>query len=177
VSSKSGVRLSARVVRLFLWCLAAWVLLVWTSSVEALLAGAVVSLGIAVALAPFGEVARPWALLAPRRFVATVLLLADALWRVVRANVGLARRIWTPGLPLATGMVIVPTQARSDRALAAVGVLTSLVVDNQLVDLDRARHELQFHCVAVPPGDAATRRETINGPVERRLADVERRGG
>jgi hypothetical protein len=35
-------------------------------------------------------------------------------------------------------MVVTPTAERSDGWLAAVGLLTSVIVDNQLVDLDPA---------------------------------------
>ena len=50
-------------------------------------------------------------------------------------------------------MVIVPTTESSDGGLAAVGLITSLIVDNQIVDLDRATHRLQYHAVAVPSLD------------------------
>jgi multicomponent Na+:H+ antiporter subunit E len=69
-------------------------------------------------------------------------------------------------------MVIAATEAESDGALTAVGLLSSLVVDNQLVDLDRPRRLLQYHAVAVPPGGPDEVREAINGPIERLLAPV-----
>ncbi|AGP65519.1 hypothetical protein OEM_39840 [Mycobacterium intracellulare subsp. yongonense 05-1390] len=91
------------------------------------------------------------------------------------ANLSLSRRILSPSRPLRSGMIIVPTQARSDGELAATGLLTSLVVDNQFVDLDRGRHLLQYHAMAVPRGPA---RESVNGPLESRVIAVARaRGG
>jgi multicomponent Na+:H+ antiporter subunit E len=98
------------------------------------------------------------------------LLSATAVREVVRANIGLARRIWSPRLRLASGMVIVPTDAQTDGELAAVGLLTSLVVDNQLVDLDRSRHALQYHAVEVP-----TDRRSIIAKIEPRVLKVTRR--
>lgn len=68
-------------------------------------------------------------------------------------------------------MIIVPTKATSDGELAAIGVLTSLVVDNQLVDLDRSEHVLQYHAMAVPKGSP---RDTVNGPIENRVIAVAR---
>jgi multicomponent Na+:H+ antiporter subunit E len=47
-------------------------------------------------------------------------------------------------------MVIVPTSQRSAGGLTAVGLVTSLIVDNQLVDLDRDGAQLQYHAVEVP---------------------------
>ena len=47
--------------------------------------------------------------------------------------------------------------------------ISSLIVDNQLVDLDARAHELQYHAVAVPDGGQEQAREQINGPVEELL--------
>jgi multicomponent Na+:H+ antiporter subunit E len=69
-------------------------------------------------------------------------------------------------------MVIAATEAETDGALTAVGLLTSLVVDNQLVDLDRPRRLLQYHAVVVPPGGPDEVRAAINGPIERLLAPL-----
>ncbi len=96
-------------------------------------------------------------------------LAAGTLRGIVVANLKLSRLILTPSLPLRSGMVIVPTAARSDGGLAAVGLITSLIVDNQIVDVDRARHLLQYHAVCVPEGGREQAREAINGPVERML--------
>ena len=85
------------------------------------------------------------------------------------ANLRLTRLIWTPSLPLRSGMVIVPTDERSDGGLAAVGLISSLIVDNQIVDVDRRLHLLQYHAVRVPDGGRERAREAINGPVERLL--------
>jgi multicomponent Na+:H+ antiporter subunit E len=64
---------------------------------------------------------------------------------------------------------------RSAADLGATGLLTSLIVDNQIVDLDTRRHELQYHCVAVPEGDDRQKAEEINAPIERLIGRVDRR--
>jgi multicomponent Na+:H+ antiporter subunit E len=151
------------------WCFPVWVLLSWTRTAEQLLFGAGISLLVGIALAPLGEVPGPWRLLLPRNLIAALRVLGTALVRVPVANVRLARRIWSPGLPLRSGMVVVPTQERSDLGLATVGLVTSLIVDNQIVDLDRERHLLQYHAVDVPDGDRRAARAAINEPVERCL--------
>jgi multicomponent Na+:H+ antiporter subunit E len=66
-------------------------------------------------------------------------------------------------------MVVVPTHERSDLGLTTVGLVTSLIVDNQIVDLDRRRHQLQYHAVDVPEGGRKAARAAINEPVERCL--------
>jgi multicomponent Na+:H+ antiporter subunit E len=166
-------------VALAVWAYAAWVLLTWTPFTwETEGFGIVTALAVAWALAPFGDVARPWLLADQRRLVAVSRLLAGTLRGVVVANVKLARLIWTPSLPVRSGMVIVPTDERTDGGLAAVGLISSLIVDNQIVDVDRRLHLLQYHAVSVPEGGRERARAAINGPVERMLGPLTRgRGG
>jgi multicomponent Na+:H+ antiporter subunit E len=156
----------ARLIALWCWAYLVWTLLTWTLTVEQLLFGAVVALTVALALAPLGEVAGPWRLLRPRALTGGAWLLVAAAGRVFLANLRLSRRIWDPRRPLTSGMVITPTREREDWGLSAVGVISSLIVDNQLTDLDARARELQYHAVAVPDGDAEQARRQINGPVE-----------
>jgi multicomponent Na+:H+ antiporter subunit E len=58
---------------------------------------------------------------------------------------------------------------RTDGGLAAVGLITSLIVDNQITDVDRGHDLLQYHAVSVPEGDREQARDAVNGPVERLL--------
>jgi len=162
-----------RVASLFCWAFLVWVLLTWTLTSEQMLFGAGAAAAVAATLAPLGEVARPWWLLHPRRLAAAVKLVFLAAGWIVAANLRLARRIWAPRRPLRSGMVIAATRERSPGGLTAVGLLTSVIVDNQLIDLDVVGHRLQYHAVAVPDGDAWQVRQAINGPVERALAPLE----
>jgi multicomponent Na+:H+ antiporter subunit E len=156
-----------RIVALTLWAFGTWVLLTWTLTWSQLLFGAGLSLLVALACAALGDVARPWALLHPRRLFTSIRLLLRAVGRVVRANLSLAKRIWSPSRPLRSGMVIVPTLQDSEAGLTAVGLITSVIVDNQIVDLDLERSELQYHGVWIDTGDPEENFESMNGPVER----------
>lgn len=162
-----------RLLSLTIWCMAVWILLTWTLTLEFMLVGLAVSVAIGVALAPMGDVPRPWRMLHPRWLFCAVVLLLDGLRRIVRANLSLTRRIWLPSRPLSSGMVIVPTRERGETGLTAVGLITSLIVDNQIVDVDSGRHELQYHAVEVPKGGRQDAYDTINGPVERLLAPLQ----
>jgi multicomponent Na+:H+ antiporter subunit E len=169
------------VLALFCWAYLVWVLLTWTLTLETQLFGAGFALAIALTLAPLGEVAAPWQLLRPRRLGGAVLLLLSAAGRIVVANLRLSRLIWHPRLrhpdgPLRSGMVIVPTWYESAGQLTAVGLITSLIVDNQITDADRSRRELQYHAVVVPDGGPRQARKEINEPVERWLAPFGRLG-
>lgn len=151
-----------------------WVLLTWTLTIEQLAFGVGLSLLIAVALAPMGEVTEPWRLLRPAALWTLVRLAATLVASVVRANVVLAWRIWHRDPPIRTGMVIVPTEVGTDGGLAGVGLLTSLVVDNQIVDVNRRRHELLYHAVVVPSRDPQVAYDAINGPIEKHVKKLER---
>jgi len=159
-------RIAARLIGLWCWGYLVWALLTWTLTVEQVLFGACIAAAVALALAPLGDVAGPWWLLRPRALAGGTRLLVAAAGRVFLANLRLSRRIWDPRRPLASGMVITPTRERTGWGLAAVGVISSLIVDNQITDLDARAHELQYHAVAVPEGDAERARAQINGPVE-----------
>jgi multicomponent Na+:H+ antiporter subunit E len=163
-----------RVLALFVVAYTTWVLLTWTMTKEQLLVGAACSIVVAIACAPLGEVAAPWKALDPRRFVRLIATAGWALGRIVAANVELSRRIWSPRRPIRPGMVTVPTTMESDGELTAVGLVTSLIVDNQLVDVDRRRHQLLYHTVWVDSEDPEENRRHINGPVEDRVGAISR---
>lgn len=156
-----------RWLAVFGWAYLTWTVLSWTASVEAIVVGLVLSALTAVACAPLGPLAGPWQGLAPRRAIGLVRLAGHVLVRMIAANLALTRRIWTPRLPLPSGMVVVSTTARTDGEYATVGLLTSVIVDSQLVDLDRDRQELQYHVVD------ANRRQ-INAAVEARIERLTR---
>jgi multicomponent Na+:H+ antiporter subunit E len=156
----------SRLMGLWCWAYLVWTLLTWTLTVEQVLFGVFIAAAVAAALAPLGEVAGPWRLLRPRALAGSARLLLSAAWRILLANLELSRRIWNPRRPLASGMVITPTRERTDWGLAATGVISSLIVDNQITDLDAHAHELQYHAVEVPDGGKEKAYQQINGPVE-----------
>jgi multicomponent Na+:H+ antiporter subunit E len=161
------------VAALAAWGFLAWILLTWTLTLEQLVVGAVVAIVVAVALAPLGPAVGPWWFFTPRRLVGTGRLLLLTAVRVVIANVKLSIRIWRPSRPLASGMVIVATHARTEGELAAVGIISSVVVDNQIVDIDRRTRHLQYHAVSVPAGSRRLVRTRVNGPVETLIEQLE----
>ncbi|HEX3796011.1 MAG TPA: Na+/H+ antiporter subunit E [Acidimicrobiales bacterium] len=157
------------VLALWIWGIFVWVLLTWTATFSQVTFGIGFALAAALACASLGPVARPWIFLCPQNAMNAFMLLGSALWRIVRANVSLARRVWLPSRPLRSGIVIVPTQMTADGGLTAVGLVTSIIVDNQLMDIDRGTNELQYHAVSVNSRDAIENYRKINGPIERRM--------
>lgn len=149
--------------------MATWLLLTWTRTWSQLLFGAALSLIVAIGLSKLGNVAEPWRFLGPRRLFHALALAASSAGRIVRANLSLARRIWSPSRPLSSGMVVVPSRLRSEGGVAAVGIISSVIVDNQIVDVDRRGGHLQYHAIAVTSDEPEENRDVINGPIEDRL--------
>jgi multicomponent Na+:H+ antiporter subunit E len=162
-----------RFVVLASWAFLTWVLLTWTLTAEQLAFGAGIAVVVAVGLLPADRGVAPWRILEPARLGRVLRLAAKALRRMVVANVTLARRIWTPSLPIRPGMLIVPTETRTAAGLTAVAVVSSLIVDNQLVDVDPERHELQYHAIWVTSTDPEEVRREINGPIEEEIVPLE----
>lgn len=150
-------------VAMALWLWAIWLLLSWTATVEQLVYGAVFAVLMAVPLSALGNVVRPWRVLAPRRLVALIVLTGGYLFRLAAANVRLARRIWTPSRPLRSGMVLIDSPTHGDGALTALGLITSTVVDNQLIDVDDTSTppRLQYHGVWISSSDPARNASAI----------------
>lgn len=165
----------ARAAVLAVWAYGVWLLLTWTVTAEQLAFGAGLAVATGIALCRVVTPVSPLRVLSPRFFAGLVALSAASLGRIVRANVELAARIWAPRRPLHSGMIIVPTVAPTPTAMAASGLITSLIVDNQIADLDAERAEFQYHAISVPEGDAAQRAEAINAPTERWLGRLLRR--
>jgi multicomponent Na+:H+ antiporter subunit E len=162
--------LATHTVTVFGLCYLVWNLLMWDLTLEVLTVGAFVCLLVTAAMLPLladsGTIR-----ITPARVARGFELGLLAVGKMVLANLQLAPRIWAPSRPIKSGMVVVPTRVRSDAGLCAVGVLTSLIVDNQIVDVDRARHKLLYHTIVVPAPDEAY--DEINGPVDRRVAAME----
>ncbi len=162
-----------RFVVLAAWAFLTWVLLTWTLTTEQVAFGAGIAVVVAVGLLPADRGVAPWRILEPARLWRVLRLCVKAARRMVVANLVLARRIWTPSLPIRPGMVIVPTETTTAAGMTAVGVITSLIVDNQLVDVDPERHELLYHWIWVTTTDPQEARQLINGPIEQDVVPLE----
>ncbi|MBV8950084.1 MAG: Na+/H+ antiporter subunit E [Actinobacteria bacterium] len=162
-----------RFVVLTTWAFLTWVLLTWTLTVEQLAFGAGIAVAVALALLPADRGVAPWKILEPARLWHVLRLGVKAGRRLVVANLVLARRIWTPSLPIRPGMVVVHTSTRTAAGATAVGIVTSLIVDNQLVDVDPDRHELMYHWIWVQTTDPQQARQLINGPIEDEIVPLE----
>jgi hypothetical protein len=71
-------------------------------------------------------------------------------------------------------MLVFPTSLRAPAAVGAVGIISSLVVDNQLVDLETGH--LQYHAIWAEPSDPARARRRVMGRLEPLIHELELSG-
>lgn len=154
----------------FTWAFACWLLLTWSTAPEQLLSGALLAIAVAAGSYGLGTVARPWALLDPRRLAALVKLSVVVLIGLLRAGMALSRVAWSRDARPRSGMVLVDTCEDRDGGLAAIGLLTSLTPDNQLVDVDRRRSRLLYYTLRVCTDEGEQR--AAPGRIEAAVAEV-----
>lgn len=137
----------------FCWVLLVWLLLTWSTAPDQVLTGVVVALIASRPLAALGPVSRPWVLLRPASILAGARLVVRYLPSMALANARLARRVWSRTIPLRSGMVVVADPTTTAGARTALAVMTSTVVDYQLVAIDDDRRRLKYHGVWIVDGD------------------------
>ena len=165
------LRSLGRWLSIWAWTYLVWIILTWSKAPEQLSFGAVAAAVVATLLAPprTGRSAMGPPKSSPVGCLGACRSLRSG--EHDRREFLSSCRILSRSRPLRPGMVVVPTEMKTEGELKAVGVLMSLIVDNQIVDLDRKRNELQYHGVRLETGDPAVNRSQINGPLEDLLSD------
>jgi multicomponent Na+:H+ antiporter subunit E len=82
-----------RLAALGIWAYIVWVLLTWTLTAEQQLIGVLVAIAVGLSMAPLGDVAAPWRLLDPRRFVGVLLLCTESSSPTLSSPVAYGRQV------------------------------------------------------------------------------------
>ena len=132
---------------LFVVLLGLWLLLVWSTNRQDLVAGLVLSVLIAVV---FGSVflTEPTRVFAPKRWLLFLCYVPYFLYFCIRANVDVAYRVIHPDLPIRPGIVKVPTRLKSD--LAKTFLANSITLTPGTLTVDICGSDLYIHCINVP---------------------------
>jgi len=126
-----------------------WVLLVWRTARQDLVAGFAVALLIAVI---FGSVylSEPRRIFAPKRWLLFLCYVPYFLYYCVRANLDVAYRVIHPDLPIRPGIVKVTTRLKTD--LAKTFLANSITLTPGTLAVDIRGQYLYIHWINVSGG-------------------------
>jgi multicomponent Na+:H+ antiporter subunit E len=153
---------------LFVTLFILWLLLVWSTSQQDMIAGFVTALLIAFV---FGSVflGEPKRVFAPKRWFFFLCYVPYFLYYCVRANLDVAYRVIHPDLPIRPGIVKVRTRLKSD--LAKTFLANSITLTPGTLTVDIRGQDLYIHWINVPE-DPATWTRQIVGTFEPILAEI-----
>ncbi len=163
------------VVATFIVCYAFWVLLTWSFTVQELVAGAAVSLAVALFAARFFIHEKAGWLAAPAKFFSCL-----GYWlfvfpgELISANVNMAKICFGGCRNINPGIVRIPTGLKSDYGVAALSnsiTLTPGTITGEVAEED-GQNYLYVHWIDVKETDPEKAGEAIKGKMEKGLRRV-----
>lgn len=164
------------VVATFVVCYVFWILLTWSFAVQELVAGAIVSLAVALFAARFFIHEKAGWLAQPAKFFSCLgFWLVTFPIELVKANVNMAKICFGGCKDINPGIVKVPTAMKSDYGLAAVSnsiTLTPGTITMETAEDGDGQNWLYVHWINVEQTDPEKAGEAIKGTLERGLRRV-----
>ena len=164
------------VVATFVVCFAFWILLTWSFTAQELIAGAVVSLLVALFAARFFIHEKAGWLANPAKFFACLgFWLFTFPVELVKANVNMAKICFGGCKAINPGIVKVPIGMKSDYGLAAVSnsiTLTPGTITMETAEDADGQNWLYVHWIDVAETDPEKAGEAIKGTLEKGLRRV-----
>ncbi|WDC83837.1 Na+/H+ antiporter subunit E [Caloramator sp. mosi_1] len=156
------------VLSTFIFCYLFWILFTWTFTSQELIAGAVVSLLVAVLTARFFIHENAFYLFNPVKFINLVLYIFIFLKELWKANVDVARRSLNPNLPVNPGIVKVPVSLESEYGMSMLANSITLTPGTITMDIteENGKHYYYIHWIDVSEKDREKAGEAIKGTLE-----------
>jgi len=155
--------LSAFVVFYVLW------LVLGGLHVQELMTGAVVSLALALII---GKVVNyefgPETILVGVKYV--VVFMPLFIWKLIQANLQMARIVLSPSLPIKPGFVVVKTALKKD--IAKLSLANAITLTPGTLSIDVADDEVLIHWVDVQGGTPEDQGKAIAGSFEKTLGGI-----
>lgn len=162
------------VISTFIVCMAFWILITWSFSVQELIAGAVVSLAVALFSARFFIHEKSFWLFNPVKFFGLILYFFVFLWELIKANCDVAKRVYGGCKNVNPGIVKVPVNIKSDygRSMLANSItLTPGTITMEIVEEDgQAYYYIHWIDVTAESGEPAG--DAIKGTLEKGVRRV-----
>jgi len=146
-----------------------WLMITWNMEPANFFTGAVVSL---IVTAFFGREFpfHPENTFQPRRYIAFVKFIAVFLVQMLKANLMMAYRILSPGLPIKPGIVEIPITLKSP--LGRLVLANSITLAPGTFTMDITRDTLVIHWIYLETEDPQKAGERICGQLQRILKEV-----
>ena len=162
------------VISTFIVCMAFWILITWSFSIQELAAGAVVSLAVALFSARFFVHEKSFWLFNPAKFFGLIVYVFVFLGELIKANCDVAKRVYGGCKNINPGIVKVPVNIKSDygRSMLANSItLTPGTITMEIVEEDgQAYYYIHWIDVTAESGEAAG--DAIKGTLEKGVGRV-----
>jgi len=165
-----GAGVKSRIV-LFILGYLTWTLLVWPLDYQHALVGIFVA-GLVAALTGDMFTQRPSHFKQPVRYLWFCCYILVFLWECLKANIDVALRVLSPGLPINPGIVKIKTNLKSDTGLTFLANSITLTPGTLCVDIDAKEGILYIHWIDVKEKDILRATEVIAGKFEGILTKI-----
>ena len=158
----------------FVLCYFFWILLTGSFAWQELVAGAVVSAGVALFSARWFVHESPGRFFGKRLFILIWYCVAIFPWELIKANCDMAKRALSPKLKINPGIIKVPVDVPNEYGKTMLANSITLTPGTITVDIDE--HEGQtwyyIHWIDVVETDRAAAGEIIKGRMEKWLRRI-----
>ncbi len=163
------------VIATFIVCFVFWILLTWSFAVQELIAGAVVSLLVALFAARFFIHEKAFWLLNPAKFFSALgYWLGVFPVELVKANLDMAKRCYGGCKDINPGIVRVPVDLKSEYGMTALANSITLTPGTITMEIAEEDDQLYYyiHWIDVQETDPEKAGEAIKGTLERGVRRV-----
>ena len=163
------------VISTFVVCFLFWLLLTWSISVQELIAGAVVSLAVALFSARFFIHEKPFWLFNPAKLLmGLVFWLGTFMVEMLKANIDVAKRCLTGCKNVNPGIVKVPVDLKSENGQAALANAITLTPGTITMDIAEEEGQTYYyiHWIDVTKPSGSEAGDAIKGTLENGLRRV-----
>jgi multicomponent Na+:H+ antiporter subunit E len=146
-----------------------WLLFTSTTSLQEVLAGALLGLLIA-ALVYRGFTCRGLRMLSPRRLAGLFVYLPVFFWEMIKANFDVAYRVIHPRMPIRPGIVAIKTDLTTD--IGKLFLANSITLTPGTLTMEICEDYLFIHWINVKAEDVRGASELISGRFEKYLKAI-----
>lgn len=153
-------------------CFLFWLLMTWSFAAQELIAGAVISVAVALFSARFFIKEKPFYLFNPARFFIMIWYSVIIFgWELIKANVDVAKRALKPGpLNIHPGIVKVPVDLTSEYGISMLAnsiTLTPGTITMDIAEDRKGRKWFYIHWIDVAEQDPEKAGDAIKGTMEK----------